>query len=284
MAVVGMVVHRDREEAGQLANQAVEWLRARGHEVRLPADDAKAAGLDEFACPDATLCDRLDLAVSMGGDGTMLRTVDLVGASGVPVLGVNVGHLGYLNECDPDELTSALERYFTGAFAVEERMTLRVTSTIAGRTSGPRMALNEAWLEKSLPGHTVRMALSIAGTPFTTYAADGLIVSTPTGSTAYNLSARGPIVSPSLRAMVVRPVSPHQLFDFSLVLSDHEEVRIELLDGRSATLLIDGQTIGELTGGDIVECTGNPFPARFVRFAERNFHQILKAKFGLTDR
>jgi NAD+ kinase len=284
MGYVGLVVHRGRPEAIELAHRAIDWLADRGHEVRVPAEDAAAVGLERWACPPDTLCEQLDLALSLGGDGTMLRTVDLVSDTAVPVLGINVGHLGYLNECDPSELEAALEKFYAGNYSIEERMTLRVGATIGGVALPPRVALNEAWLEKSLPGHTVRMALSIGGVEFTTYAADGLIVSTPTGSTAYNLSVRGPIVSPSLRAMVVKPVSPHQLFDFGLVLAETEEVRIEILEGRAATLLVDGQSAGELGAGDVVTACGNARSARLVRFAERNFHQILKAKFGLTDR
>ena len=281
MAVVGIVVHRDRSEATLLAKRAIGWLADRGHEVRLPAEDADTAGVAHLACPDDRLCDDLVLAVSLGGDGTMLRTVELVAEAGVPILGVNVGRLGYLPECEPDDLESALERFFAGDYVTEERMTLDV------RTDGkfqPLLALNEAWLEKTVPGHTVHMRLSIAGSPFTTYAADGLIVSTPTGSTAYNLSVRGPIVSPTLGAMIVKPVSPHQLFDFPLVVSPDEEVRIEVLEGRTATLLVDGRNAGELVPGDAVTCRGGAHPALLVRFGERDFHQILKAKFGLTDR
>ncbi|MBW3556401.1 MAG: NAD(+)/NADH kinase [Actinobacteria bacterium] len=278
---VGMVVHRERPEAALLAKRATAWLTERGHRVRVPADDAVAAGLEEWACPEDRLCDDLDLAVSLGGDGTMLRTVDLVCAAGVPVLGVNVGHLGYLTECEPADLEAALSRFFAGDFRVEERMTLDV------RTSGRYrdvVALNEAWLEKTLPGHTVHIGLSIAGSLFTTYAADGLIVSTPTGSTAYNLSVRGPVVSPTLRAMVVKPVSPHQLFDYALVLDASEEVAVEVLQGRTATLMVDGQRVGELVAGDVVTCRGGAHPARLVRFGEHNFHQILKTKFHLADR
>ena len=281
MALVGMVVHRDRPEAALLAKRASAWLSERGHEVRMPADDAASAGLDEWACPDEQLCEDLDLAVSLGGDGTMLRTVDLVCAAGVPVLGVNVGHLGYLTECEPADLEPALDRFFAGDYRIEHRMTLDVDT--AGRYPGV-VALNEAWLEKTLPGHTVHMGLSIGGSLLTTYAADGLIVSTPTGSTAYNLSVRGPIVSPTLQAMVVKPVSPHQLFDYALVLDASEEVAVEVLEGRTATLLVDGQRVGELVPGDVVTCRGGPNPARLVRFGEHDFHQILKAKFQLADR
>lgn len=281
MTVVGMVVHRDRSEASLLAKRAIAWLGERGHDVRIPADDAEALDLSDLACPDERLCDDLGLAVSLGGDGTMLRTVELVAPAGVPILGINVGRLGYLPECEPDDLEGALERFFAGDYLTEERMTLDVRSD--GKFA-PLTALNEAWLEKTVPGHTVHMRLAIAGSAFTTYAADGLIVSTPTGSTAYNLSVRGPIVSPTLQAMIVKAVSPHQLFDFPLVLGPDEEVRIEVLEGRTATLLVDGRNIGELVPGDAISCRASAHPARLVRFGERDFHQILKAKFGLTDR
>jgi len=281
MARVGLVLHRDRDDAAVLAKRAIAWLVDRGHDVRVPAEDAAATGLDEWACPTDQLCDALDLAIAMGGDGTMLRTVDLVSGAGVPVLGVNVGNLGYLTECEPAHLADALESFFAGRFRIEERMTLAVDTR--GKFP-PMLALNEMWLEKTVPGHTVHLRLSIGGEPFTTYAADGIIVATPTGSTAYNLSVRGPIVSPTLRAMVVKAVSPHQLFDFPLVLAEDEDVLLEVLEGRTATLLVDGRNIGQLEPGDHVGCRGGEHSARLVRFGDRNFHSILKTKFGLTDR
>ena len=138
---------------------------------------------------------------------------------GIPVLGVNIGRLGYLTQVEPADLENALAAFLDGTHQVEERMTLEVTVTGPdGRPLARRMALNEATVEKTVPGHTVRIATLIDDRPFVTYAADGLLVSTPTGSTAYNLSARGPVLSPRLRAIVVTPVSPHMLFDRPLVL------------------------------------------------------------------
>ena len=124
----------------------------------------------------------------------------------------------------------------------------------------------------------------IDGTPFTSYAADGLILATPTGSTAYSMSARGPVLSPRLRAVLLTPVSPHMLFDRSLVLDPSERVEVELLGHRPATLSIDGQPVASLTEGDRVSVTPSDHVARFVRFGNRRFHQILKTKFGLSDR
>ena len=145
-------------------------------------------------------------------------------------------------------------------------------------------ALNEAVVEKSESGHTVRLLARIDGEPFTHYAADGLIVATPTGSTAYSLSARGPIVSPRHRAILLTPVSPHMLFDRSLVLDPSEIVEIEVSGHRRAELAIDGQPTAQLDEGDIVTCIPSEVTANFVRFGAYRYHQILKAKFGLTDR
>ncbi|HYA68216.1 MAG TPA: NAD(+)/NADH kinase, partial [Acidimicrobiales bacterium] len=202
---MALVVHPERPEATEIADRAKRWLAANGHSVLVVGDDAD--DLDDGS---------IDLAVSLGGDGTMLRTVALATARSVPVLGVNLGRLGYLTEVEPSQLEVALGRYAAGDYQIEPRMTLQVTvkrappSASAG--AGPYVALNEAVVEKTVPGHTVRLAASIADRPFVTYAADGVLVATPTGSTAYNLSARGPIVSPRLRAIVITPISPHMLF------------------------------------------------------------------------
>lgn len=279
MAAVVIVPHQLRPEAAELARQAIGWLDGWGHEVRIPDEDADATGLDDWRVPASKLADGADLAIALGGDGTMLRTVDLVCGADVPVLGVNVGQLGYLTAIEPAALQDALERFFAGDYSVEQRMTLAVD---VGGVS--RMALNEAVLEKTLSGHTVRLAMSINDGPFLTTAADGLIVCTPTGSTAYNFSARGPIVSPRLRGLVVTPVSPHALFDRSLVLDDDEWVRLEVLDGRPAALVVDGRSFGTLEPGDSVVCRAGAHDARFVTFDGRDFHQILKAKFSLADR
>ena len=284
LATVGIVPHHARPEAARLAHEAIAWLIERGHGVRVPADDAKEASLEQWSHAEAELSRGLDLALSLGGDGTMLRTVDLVCAEGVPVLGVNVGHLGYLTQVDPADLTTALARFFAGSHDVEERMTLEVTLRVEGQADLVRSALNEAVLEKTLSGHTVRFAVSIDGEFFTTYAADGVIVATPTGSTAYNLSARGPIASPRLRALLMTPVSPHMLFDRTLVLHPSEDVSFEVLPGPPAAAVVDGRSLGSLPPGATLSCRAGTHPARLVTFGERDFHRILKTKFGLADR
>ena len=302
MSSVLLVAHHDRLEAGALARVAADWLRDHGHQPWMMADDAAALALDDLTADHDP--GSADLALSLGGDGTMLRTVKVLGEHAVanstavppavPVIGVNIGLLGYLTEVEPDALCAALERYFAGATAgqwhLDERMLL-ATSVTRAATSGVDhdpsstfFALNEAVIEKQESGHTVRLQVWIDGTPFTSYAADGLILATPTGSTAYSMSARGPVVSPRLRAVLLTPVSPHMLFDRSLVIDPRELVEVEVIGHRSATLSIDGQRATTLLMGDRVSVAPARHVASFVRFGDRRFHQILKAKFGLADR
>lgn len=271
---VGLVPHPSRETAAELVAQASERLAAHGIEVRTPMTEG-GADLDT---------DGLDVVISLGGDGTMLRAVDTAYEAGVPVLGVNVGQMGYLTEVEPSEFESALDRIIAGDFEVAERMVLEMTVESSGSAKGRWFALNEAVLEKVHTGRLVRLEVDINGTFFTTYAADGVIIATPTGSTAYSFSARGPIVSPRHRCLLLTPVSPHMLFDRSLVLAPEEILRFTVCDDRSVVLTADGRELGELAAGDTVSCRGGDRSARIVTFGPRDFHQILKAKFGLADR
>lgn len=279
--IVGLIPHSERPEAQRLAAEASKHLVASGAVVRVLESDAPE--LKEFHVASDSFTDGLDIAVSLGGDGTMLRAVDLVSSAGIPVLGVNVGQLGYLAEVEPGAISDALKRVVAGDYTVVERMMLSVE--VEGETfSGSWNALNEAVLEKSQAGRIVRLDVSINGTFFTTYAADGVIVATPTGSTAYSFSARGPIVSPRHNCMVLTPVSPHMLFDRALVLDPSEEVCFDLKGSLSAVLTLDGREIGILDAGASVRCTGAEHPALIATFGPRDFHQVLKAKFGLADR
>jgi NAD+ kinase len=280
---VGLVPHRDRAVAHDLARQARAWLAERGVEVRVPESDAGPAGLGDCAVAAGGFAKGLDLVLALGGDGTMLRAVQLVYPEPVPILGVNAGQLGYLSGVEASELEAVLPRLLRGEFEVSERMMLEVVVKTA---TGERReyALNETVVEKVGAGRLIRLLVSINGTPFTTYAADGVIVATATGSTAYSFSARGPIVSPGHRCLLVTPVSPHMLFDRSLVLGADEELELLVTDGRPVSLTVDGREAGELAPGEAIVCRAAPGAARLVARRHDDFHQLLKAKFGLTDR
>lgn len=271
MSSVLLVLHPHSQEATLLAETASAWCRARGHAVHL------------YEGPNGQV-PKADFAMSLGGDGTMLRAVELALSLDIPVIGVNLGRMGYLAEVEPAGLEPALEAIFAGRYILEERMVLDVTVERADASRFNFLALNEAVVEKTGPGHTIRVAVRISGRSFLTYVADGLLVCTPTGSTAYNLSARGPVASPLLRALVLTPIAPHLVFDRSLVLGPDEDVEMVLLDGQKAAAVVDGAHVVALTAGDSVRCKTADRAARFISFGELDFHAVLRSRFGLTDR
>jgi NAD+ kinase len=287
MATFAFFLHHEHHEAVELATQAAAWLQERGHDVRLPERDAELAGLADLGAGPAELVIGLDVAVSLGGDGTMLRTVDVVADHRVPVIGVNLGHLGYLTEVDPASLVVALKRFLAGSYDVSERMRLAVaieSASVVVPPTGTFPALNETVVGKTPTGQIVHVDVLIDGAAFTTYHADGLIVSTPTGSTAYAWSAGGPLISPDHAALLLAPVAPHMLFDRALVLPPTSCLRLEVSGDRPAAVSIDGRSVGELAPGDAITCTASTEPARLVTFDPRSFREIVKVKCGLGAR
>ena len=276
------VAHHQRRDARTTAITIGEWCAERDIEFWMPEHDAHQLELDGPGSDRPA--GEADVVVSLGGDGTMLRSVQALDGARVPLIGVNLGTLGYLTEVEPDELPGCLDRFALGPEAGEWHLDERMLLDVAVDGERVGRALNEAVVEKDRSGHTVRLLARIDGDPFTHYEADGLIVATPTGSTAYSLSARGPIVSPQHRAILLTPVSPHMLFDRSLVLSPSEVVEIEVAGRFRADLALDGRPGGLLEPGAVVRCSPSVETASFVRFGAYRYHQILKTKFGLTDR
>jgi NAD+ kinase len=283
MRAVGLVPNTEREVARELTGWLTNALAERGIAARMPEREAAALGLDALGAPADRFVEGLDLVVALGGDGTMLHAVDLVYPATVPILGVNAGQLGYLSALEASELDGALEAVLAGTHTVSER-TMVECRVEGGTNPGTWFGLNEVVLEKLDAGRVVRLEAAIAGHPFTTYAADGVIVATPTGTTAYTFSVRGPIVSPSAHLLVLTPVSPHMLFDRSLVLAPDETIELTVTGERRVDLLVDGRRVGELQPGDRVLCRVAPDRVRIVAPRDLLFHQILKAKFALPDR
>lgn len=204
MSAIGLFVHSGRPDALELGRTIVGWLVERGHEVALEPTEAELLG-DAGPAVAWEASRQLDLVLAIGGDGTVLRGARRAVEADADVLGINLGELGYLAEVEPDGWDDALTGYFEGRHRIEERML--VAAEVAGRAELPA-ALNEVVIEKQAQGRTIRLRVDIDGRYFTSYVADGLILATPTGSTAYSLSARGPIVAPSHRALLMTPVSP----------------------------------------------------------------------------
>ncbi len=285
MPAVGLVPHPDRLGVHELAAKTAAWLAERGVEVRIPAGVASRAGLGSLGVSDSEFARRLDLAISIGGDGTMLHTVRLVYPCDVPIVGVNAGRLGYLTTLEAHELHDMLPMLIESPeseFDISDRMVLTAEIAMADGTVREVFALNEIVLEKVESGRLVEIGVEIHDAHFTTYVADGVIVATPTGSTAYAFSVRGPIVSPQHRCIVVAPVAPHMLFDRTLVLGPDEAVRFEV-GSRAVSIAVDGQDGGVLEPGTRLTCAAADSPVRIVTKRGRAFHQILRNKFSLPD-
>lgn len=277
---LGIVIHQHRPEVRDLARQAIEWA-GESVVVRLPPDDAVLVGRSDLGVAEHGFAKDLDACLSLGGDGTMLRATALVTDDEVPILGVNAGHLGYLTEVDPEHLIPALDQWRASELKRERRMMLDVL-TAGGAVVG--RALNEAVIERSEPGRAVEVAVAINGLPFISLLADGLIVSTPTGSTAYSLSAGGPIVEPDFQALILTPVAAHGVFNRPMVLAPDSEVDLRVEGHRPAVVTMDGRRSLDLAPGEAIRCRVSERQVHLLVRGDRDFHLVLKEKFGLTDR
>jgi NAD+ kinase len=269
MKRAGLVVHEGREAAVRAAADVEALLRSEGVEVvRLQQAEGAAEGMD--------------LVVSVGGDGTFLRAAHVASVANCPVLGVKVGRMGFLTEAEPQDAEPLIRRVIDGTARIEERLAVTAEPDDGEESFAPQWALNEVMVEKHARHRLVRLAVRVDGAYVTTFSADGVIVATPTGSTAYSFSARGPIVTPSVPALVLTPIAAHMVFDRSLVLSAEQRVRIEVVGDEPGLLSADGRESLELPVGSKVEIGRASVPARLVRRDDAPpFHALVREKFGL---
>jgi NAD+ kinase len=274
---VGLVLHPRRDPDGAIP-ALLDWADRHDAEVvGLPGEvDRIGAGIREVQQEDLV---GTDLLVSLGGDGTMLRAMRLSQPSGVPVLGVNLGRLGFLAEIDLPDLPGALAEVDAGRYTVEARVAMQ--ADFAGGTS---FAFNDVALVRH-PGHPVAaLEVRVEGQPFVRYAADAVVVATPTGSTAYSFSAGGPIVSPRAEGLLVIPVAPHSTFNRAVFLSAQEPVRLELLSSSGQLAVeVDGLLAGVVDPGSTVDVFLCARAGRVIRLGGTTFYQRARRKLRLAD-
>ena len=278
MKRVGFVVHPGRETASEAAAKLVGWLGERGVGTRTYTDGRE----EEADVSDASsFAEGLDLIVSVGGDGTFLRAAYLASRSSCPVLGVKVGRMGFLTEVEPDGAPVVLEQVIEGTARIEDRLAV-IAEADGTAPFPPQWALNELMVEKRARHRIVRLAMFVGENYVTTFSADGVIVATPTGSTAYSFSAGGPIITPTVGCIVVTPVAAHMVFDRSLVLAPEERVTLEVVGEEAGLLSADGRESLELPVGTRVRIGASPQPARLVRpDGAPDFHALVRTKFDL---
>jgi NAD+ kinase len=283
-----LVAHPRRVEAQQLAGDVADRLHAAGLEVALLPDAAEAIILG--GSPNIVTADPSDpaqgceLVCVLGGDGAILRGAALSRGTGAPLLGVNLGHVGFLAEAEREKLGETVERIVARDYAVEERMTLEVTATLDGAVIARSWALNEVTVEKAARGHMIELTLEIDGRPLSTWGCDGVVTATPTGSTAYAFSAGGPVVWPDVEAMVVVPISAHAQFARPLVIGPRSELAIEVVPYAEASgaMWCDGSRMVDLPPGARVEIRRGETPVRLARLSAWPFADRLVAKFDLS--
>lgn len=281
---VGICVKPGETGLAKLVSELETWLGQRGIEVH--ADPEAARSTRTPARPRHELAEGADLLVVLGGDGTLLAVARAVGARDVPILGVNLGSLGYLTETSREDLFPTLEALLAGELSIEQRMRFDVAVERERSRLGEYIALNDAVISNTSLSRLVHLETSADGAPLTTYHADGLIVSTPTGSTAYSLSAGGPVVLPTFQAILLTPICAHTLTQRPLVLPETVALAVRVGDTRGGRvhLTVDGQVGLDLEVGDVVTVRRSQHPARLVVVPGRNPFSALRAKLRWGER
>ncbi|HZI64832.1 MAG TPA: NAD(+)/NADH kinase [Thermoanaerobaculia bacterium] len=274
---VGVVAKAASREAVAAAHELTEWLARRGLEVHLDEAAGRARGTNPSG-PIFPHAESYDLVIVLGGDGTLLSVARNM-ANGSPILGVNLGTFGFLTEINRGEMYPGLLQVLAGRFEVEERSLLQIELLRAGNPAAVYRVLNDAVVAKSALSRIIELALRVDGHLVANYRSDGLILSTPTGSTAYNLSAGGPILYPQLRVMVLSPICPHTLSLRPVVIPDTSRVEVTLETQREEVYLtLDGQEGTTLGYRDTVRASRCPETVRLVRVSGRTFYDGLRSK------
>jgi NAD+ kinase len=283
-ARLGIITKPNEPRAADLAACIARW--AEGHEINLFVNDrVHSLPPGTFSLSAREIADHCDLLVVLGGDGTMIATARLVGGRGTPVLGVNLGSLGYLTEFAAEDAIPALEQVARGSYEVDRRMMLDWRVLRDGDQVIASSALNDVVVNKSAMARIIDIECSIGPHYVTGYRADGLIISTPTGSTAYNLSAGGPIIHPDTQAICIAPICPHTLTNRPLVMPSAVEIRLKLNTREQEVMLTsDGQTGIPLVARDTIELKQSAMTFNTIRAKDRDYFEILRSKLRWSGR
>ncbi len=282
METIGIVANTDKAQALEAATELVRWLEQRGIRPQLNAEAAQQLGRQDLGTRGEADYANCKMLIVLGGDGTLLRAARIMAPLGVPVLGVNTGHLGFLTELEASELFDHLEPVLAGKCSVDERLMLEARVFRQGHELKRFLALNDVVIARGPRARMVQLEIEVGSTLAAAYPADGVIMATPTGSTAYSLSAGGPIVTPSLDVVLITPICPHTTANTRpLVVSPDEGVTVHVGERRGDVMLtVDGQWGYTLRSGDVVTVKRGPVVARLVRLPGYRFYSILRRKLA----
>lgn len=280
MKPIGVVPHTGKDEAIALARQVIRALEGVGAEPVLEPEAAAVLGEPERG-RELSAWQGVEAAVVLGGDGALLKTARALAPHGIPILGVNLGHFGFLSEVEGSAADEAVRRLAAGDYDVESRMMLDVRVRRRGRDMASYLALNDAVVSRGTFARILHIATRSGDEEVLRFLGDGVIVATPTGSTAYSLSAGGPIINPLLECLVLTPICPHALATRSVVLTPDEDVEVEVSAAHEDIMLtIDGQEGFKLRPGDTVAITRSVHRTRLVRLGRHSFYEVLRTRMG----
>ncbi|NLW09593.1 MAG: NAD(+)/NADH kinase [Firmicutes bacterium] len=280
MRVVGLFPYIKRARVADVTLELIAVLESAGYEVLLEEEKALELGRKDLGYPLQELLDRIEVGIALGGDGTLLRAARLLRQRQTPIFGVNLGHMGFLTEIDDHDIKEAVRRLQAGEFYLEDRIMVEARVWRGGKAGEPLVGLNDIVIGKGASPRMLRMEIRIDGHLTAGFAADGLIVTTPTGSTAYSLSAGGPVLEPRLQVLMITPICAHSVFARPLVVGRDAKIEISFTSLPSeAMITADGQEGIRLQEGDVISCYTAPQPTRLVRFQERSFYDLLRERF-----
>jgi len=280
MEIFGIITNKDKDEDYIYTRKLIDSIHSRGGKVKVSTDVAEKLGLTGDGFDEQEIIEGSDIIICLGGDGTFLKVARKVYLRNIPMLGINLGSLGFLTEVDRNEIEAAVDCLFEGKYCIEERMMLEVSIKIEGKTAAREVALNDVVISRGSVPRILNIRAYINDTFIDNFPGDGLIVSSPTGSTGYTLSAGGPIVEPDVELIIVTPICPHMLYSRSFVATGDRVVKA-IVDGsyqHKAIVSVDGELGYEIKAGDIIEIRKSPHTVKFVKVNERSHYQILRNK------
>ncbi len=282
MDCIGFVVNPSKPDAFGLGERLAARAAAAGCQVLIESPAPFACPAEE--APLAEVVARADVLVILGGDGSLLRVAREAAPAGKPMLGIQFGHYGFIMETEPEDALEALERVLEGRYTLSRRMMFRAEVLRGGKAAGTHLALNDVVVGRGELSRLLRLSVVVGSHEVVRYSAVGLISATPTGSTAYSLSAGGPVVHPELDVVTLTPIAPHTLSARALVIPADEVIRVSAGDPGNSTVTVDGQHLERLGEGDVVRVVRAPVTADLVQISSTAFYKQLDSRLGFGER
>lgn len=281
MLKIGIIPNMEKDKDLILTENITNWLMEKKAEVMLNKNFATLIAKSELGFNNEEIFENADAIIVLGGDGTLLNIARQSASYEVPLFGINLGHLGFLTEVEAEDMYLALEKLISGEYEIERRMMLEATVEKDSIQLEKSIALNDVGITKGPFARIISLGIYINDNFVDLYSADGIVISSPTGSTAYSLSAGGPIVSPDVKVLIITPICPHTLHSRSIVVSNEDVVKIEVCENNTEVMLtLDGQQGYKVKSGDIVTVRQSQYYTNLVKLKGRSFFQVLRQKMS----